>query len=135
MSEFTIKITGEAGQGMQTIGVALCRVFKKQGMYIYANQDYMSRVRGGNNFFQLRVSDKPVYSPVQKSDITITLDKKSVDLHKGGVSKPGILVLDKEKFGLSEVPKNFFDIPFYKNIQATVFAVFVLMVSGFCLWR
>lgn len=119
MSELTVKITGEAGQGMQTIGGALARVFKKTGLYIYANQDYMSRVRGGNNFFQLRISDKPVYSPVQRSDIIVALDKKSVDLHKDSFAKSGILVLDQEKFGISESPKNSFHLPFYKLANDT----------------
>jgi Pyruvate/2-oxoacid:ferredoxin oxidoreductase gamma subunit len=55
-SEITVKITGEAGQGMQTVGFNLCKLFTRAGLYVFANQDYMSRIRGGNNFFQLRVS-------------------------------------------------------------------------------
>ncbi|MBF0484854.1 MAG: 2-oxoacid:acceptor oxidoreductase family protein [Candidatus Omnitrophica bacterium] len=49
MQELTIKICGEAGQGMQTIGMALCKLYKKSGYHVFANQDYMSRIRGGNN--------------------------------------------------------------------------------------
>ncbi|KAA0244335.1 MAG: hypothetical protein EDM70_06890, partial [Candidatus Brocadia sp. AMX2] len=45
-NELTIKITGEAGQGMQTIGAALCQMFKNTGFHIFASQDYMSRIRG-----------------------------------------------------------------------------------------
>lgn len=113
MAEFTIKIAGEAGQGMQTIGSVLCRVFKRMGLYIFANQDYMSRVRGGNNFFQLRVSDKPVYSPVQRSDICILLDKKSLESHRRDISRGGIIVLDKARFDVSEEAKEFLNVPFY----------------------
>ena len=62
--EITIKISGEAGQGIQTMGALLCRIFKNNGFYLFANQDYMSRVRGGNNFFQLRISDSAhLYPP------------------------------------------------------------------------
>ena len=105
VNELTIKIAGEAGQGVQTIGAVLCRVFKKAGLYIYANQDYMSRVRGGNNFFQLRVSGKPVCCPVESSDITVVLDNKSVGLHKPGIADEGIMVLDKVKFTVTEHSK------------------------------
>ncbi|MFA5096647.1 MAG: 2-oxoacid:acceptor oxidoreductase subunit alpha [Candidatus Omnitrophota bacterium] len=113
MDELTIKIAGEAGQGTQTIGAALCGVFKRMGLYIFANQDYMSRVRGGNNFFQLRVSTRPVYCPALKSDILVALDKKSVDLHRGMLAKGGVIILDKVKFGLEEEGEGFFDLPFY----------------------
>ncbi len=75
-NELTIKIAGEAGQGVQTIGEILCRVFKKAGYRIFANQDYMSRIRGGNNFFQIRISDKPIHTLRQKADIVVALDKK-----------------------------------------------------------
>ncbi len=113
INELTIKIAGEAGQGVATIGGVLCRVFKKAGLYVYANQDYMSRVRGGNNFFQLRVSDKPVYCPVKSADIVVVLDSKSAGLHKPSIADAGIMVLDKVKFAVSESSKQFFDVPFY----------------------
>ncbi len=113
-SELTIKIAGEAGQGMQTVGIALCRIFKKAGFNIFANQDYMSRIRGGNNFFQLRVSDRPVATLREKTDITIALDKASVGIHRKDVASGGVIVLDKEKFNVSEDDSIFFDVPLYK---------------------
>jgi len=109
----TIKIAGEAGQGIQTIGAALCNIFKRSGSHIFANQDYMSRVRGGNNFFQLRVAAKPIYTLRQKSDITVALDKKSVQLHRDDVAGAGIIVFDKAKFNLSGEEGGLFNIPFY----------------------
>ncbi|MCC6325092.1 MAG: 2-oxoacid:acceptor oxidoreductase family protein [Candidatus Brocadia sp.] len=45
--------------GMQATGTILCQIFKNTGFHIFASLDYMSRIRGGNNFFQLRVSDRP----------------------------------------------------------------------------
>lgn len=112
-NELTIKIAGEAGQGMQTIGFALCKIFKNAGFRLFANQDYMSRIRGGNNYFQMRISDKPLYALRRKSDITVALDKPSVSLHKKEVMPGGILVLDKKKFNISEEDVTFFDVPLY----------------------
>jgi 2-oxoglutarate ferredoxin oxidoreductase subunit alpha len=57
-----IKIAGEAGQGIQTIGVSFCRIIKNCGWKFIANQDYMSRVRGGNNYYQIRISEPPPLS-------------------------------------------------------------------------
>jgi 2-oxoglutarate/2-oxoacid ferredoxin oxidoreductase subunit alpha len=110
----TIKITGEAGQGIQTIGSALSRLFKLCGLHIFANQDYMSRIRGGNNFFQLRISDRQIFTLREKSDIIITLDKKSVALHKESLNPGGVLILDKKKFDISQSDASFFDVPIYE---------------------
>ncbi len=115
INEFTIRIAGEAGQGMQTIGELLCRVFKKSGLGIFSNQDYMSRVRGGNNFFQLRVSIKPVFTLREKADIIVALDQKSHGLHKAGLKDGGIIILDKKKFNISENDNTFFDAPLYET--------------------
>ncbi len=115
----TIRITGEAGQGIQTIGAALCNLFKRYGLHIFANQDYMSRIRGGNNFFQLRVSDRQIFTLREKSDITIALDKKSVALHQDNLNAGGIMVLDKKKFNISQAHDSFFDVPLYELATST----------------
>lgn len=111
--ELTVKIAGEAGQGIETMGAALCRIFKNAGCHIFANQDYMSRVRGGNNFLQIRISDKAIYALRQKADIVVALDAKSVALHKTGINEAGVIVLDKKRFNISDNDKAFFDVPLY----------------------
>lgn len=92
--ELTIRVAGQAGQGIQTIGAAMCKIFAESGLNIFAYQDYMSRIRGGNNFFQARVSEKPVYAPRRLADIIIALDKASVELHKQALAGGGILLAD-----------------------------------------
>jgi len=117
--ELTIKIAGEAGQGMQTIGIALCKLFKRVGLNVFSNQDVMSRIRGGNNFTQIRVSDKPLYTLRRVSDIVVALDKRSASLHRQDIGPRGILILDKKNFGITEQDTAFFDVPFYdlaKNV-------------------
>lgn len=58
--DYSIKIGGEARQGIQTIGDTLARVFSRAGYHIFTHQDYESRIRGGHNFFHIRFSDKPI---------------------------------------------------------------------------
>jgi len=50
--DYSVKIGGEAGQGIQTIGDTLARVFSRSGYYVFTHQDYESRIRGGHNFFR-----------------------------------------------------------------------------------
>ncbi len=111
--DLTIKIAGEAGQGMQSIGQALCLIYKNAGFNIFANQDYMSRIRGGNNFFQLRISDKPLFASRRIADITVALDAASITLHKPAINNNGIMIIDRKKFNVSDEDKRFVDIPMY----------------------
>lgn len=75
--DITIKIAGEAGQGLQTIGLLLSKAFARCGLNVFANQALQSRIRGGHNWFQIRVSDKKVLSPADATDILIALDSES----------------------------------------------------------
>lgn len=117
--EITIRITGEAGQGIQTIGAALCGLFKSCGLHIFANQDYMSRIRGGNNFFQIRVKGSPVLALREKPDIIVALDKQSVALHRPALAAGGNLVLDKKRFDISGSDEALFDVPLYELAAST----------------
>lgn len=112
-NEITIKVAGKAGQGMQTIGGALCNVFKDAGFYLFATQDFMSRIRGGNNFYQIRITDRPVFSLRKNADILVALDSESVALHKTEITKNGVIILDRKKFHITEENDAFFDLPMY----------------------
>ena len=98
---------------MQTIGQALCLIYKNFGAHIFANQDYMSRIRGGNNFFQLRIAGAPVFTLRKNIDILVALDNSSVDIHKASINSGGIIILDKKKFNITQDDKLFLDVPMY----------------------
>ena len=113
MTELTIKVSGEAGLGVQTIGEVLCRIFKAAGLYLFSIQDYMSRVRGGNNFIQVRVASEPVFSCRERAHITVALDRPGVLLHQARMETGGVLVLDRSHLGFSGENSAWFDAPLY----------------------
>lgn len=92
--DYTIKIGGEAGQGIQTIGDTLAKLFSKRGFHIFSHQDYESRIRGGHNFYQIRLSHKPVTASKDKVDILIAMDKESITSHKGELNDGGQIIYD-----------------------------------------
>ncbi len=100
--DYTIKIGGEAGQGIQTIGDSLSRVFARTGYHVFIHQDYESRIRGGHNFFQIRVSENPVTASRDTIDIVIALDKPSITNNEKKLSGRGVILYDssmiKERF-------------------------------------
>jgi 2-oxoglutarate ferredoxin oxidoreductase subunit alpha len=110
--DYSIKIGGEAGQGIQTIGDTLARVFSRSGYHVFTHQDYESRIRGGHNFFQIRFSDKPVAAPMDKIDILIAFDKESIEQHEKELSDIGRIVYDSATLKQKHEKTQFLDIPF-----------------------
>ncbi|HVN23800.1 MAG TPA: 2-oxoacid:acceptor oxidoreductase subunit alpha [Syntrophorhabdales bacterium] len=110
--DYTLKIGGEAGQGVDTIGAILSKIFIRAGYFVFSHQDYESRIRGGHNFIQIRLSDREIAASRDVVDILVALDRQSILAHEKEISADGIVVYDaaalKEKFDRP----SFFDVPF-----------------------
>jgi 2-oxoglutarate ferredoxin oxidoreductase subunit alpha len=90
-------VGGEAGQGVQSVGFLLGKVFARGGYHIFADQDYESRVRGGHNFFRVRVKDSEVGAIAELVDVLIALNKESIGLHQKELAKMGVVIFDGDK--------------------------------------
>ena len=55
-NDLSIVLCGQAGQGIQTVEYLLTRIFKLAGYNVFATKEYMSRIRGGTNSTEIRVS-------------------------------------------------------------------------------
>lgn len=110
--DYSIKIGGEAGQGIQTIGDTLAKVFSRAGYHVFSHQDYESRIRGGHNFYQIRFSDNPVMSSKEKIDILVALDRESITFHEKEISENGRIIYDSASLKEKHEAPYFLDIPF-----------------------
>ena len=104
-------IGGEAGQGVQSVGFMLAKTFTRGGLHVFADQNYESRVRGGHNFFRVRVSDSKVGAASESLDVLIALNRESIDLHQGELDKEGIIVFDSEMITDAGSGSNLFGLP------------------------
>jgi len=93
--DITVKIGGEAGQGIQTVGHLLALVSREAGLYIMAINDFESRIRGGHSFFQIRICNKPVQAPHHKVHLLVALNRETYDLHKGQLDSGGRVIMDE----------------------------------------
>ncbi len=91
-----IVIGGAAGQGLVTVGQLLCKSMIRAGYEVLVTQDYMSRVRGGHNTYNIRVGVEPLTGPTDACDILVALNQETVELHRNSLSSKGLLVLDEE---------------------------------------
>lgn len=70
----------------------------------------MSRIRGGHNFTNIRICDRPVGASSERANILIALDRNSIDLHSGGMVPDGVIIFD-EKLGVQNEKLNLFPVP------------------------
>ncbi len=88
----TLLICGKAGQGIQTIGYIISKLFVKSGYDIFAWQDFQSRIRGGETSFRIVVSDGKVRSLPESFDIIVSLDKENTKFYLPLLKKEGIAI-------------------------------------------
>ncbi|ABS59926.1 2-oxoacid:acceptor oxidoreductase subunit alpha [Fervidobacterium nodosum] len=91
-NEVSIVLSGAAGQGIQAVEHILTRVAKDSGFYVFATKEYMSRVRGGNNSTEIRISEKPVYAYVDRIDILVPLNDNALDRLRKRITKDTIIL-------------------------------------------
>ncbi len=91
----TIKIGGEAGMGVESGGAGLVKALTRGGLYVFAFQDYMSRIRGGHNFFQIRVNTQELYGFTDDVHLLIAFTKDCIERHKNEVVKGGAIIYDE----------------------------------------
>jgi 2-oxoglutarate ferredoxin oxidoreductase subunit alpha len=114
--DVSIVLCGQAGMGIQTVETFLTRILKLAGYNVFAAKEYMSRVRGGANSTEIRVSSRPVRAFVDSIDILIPLNKGAVEHVAKRISSETV-VLGEEKVvheDLSKVRCRFVDVPFTK---------------------
>lgn len=110
--DYTLRIGGAAGQGIQTVGGLLSEVFARMGFHVFTSQDYESRVRGGHNFYQVRLSDTRVMASTETIDVLIALDLASEEFHRGALSKDGVMLYDSETLKTTFPGPDMLDVPF-----------------------
>lgn len=93
---FNLLIGGAAGQGMETLSSNLSKILQRRGYHLFTLQDYMSRVRGGHNFFQIRFSENEVKTHRDDLDGIIALNQETVDLHIGRLNPDGFIIADED---------------------------------------
>ncbi|OGW80078.1 MAG: 2-oxoacid:ferredoxin oxidoreductase subunit alpha [Omnitrophica bacterium RIFCSPLOWO2_12_FULL_44_17] len=109
--DLSIVICGEAGQGVQTIQVVLIQVLRLAGYYAFATPEFMSRIRGGSNSTEIRVSSQRIGSFVEKIDFLIPLDRKAISHLDWRISNHTFIIGDQGQLGTE---KPVYDIQFQK---------------------
>ncbi|MFA6988718.1 MAG: 2-oxoacid:acceptor oxidoreductase subunit alpha [Candidatus Gastranaerophilaceae bacterium] len=92
--DISITIAGEAGQGIDTITEIIIKLFKISQYNVFSTKEYMSRVRGGINSSQIRISSSEISSCTSKIDFLFVLSENSVEHCKENISDETFIFYD-----------------------------------------
>jgi 2-oxoglutarate ferredoxin oxidoreductase subunit alpha len=96
INNMTFKIAGAAGQGVESSGAGFTQALARGGLHAFALQDYMSRIRGGLNFFQVRVHKDPLYCHEEPVHVFLPLNSEALDAYRDEVVKGGAIIYDED---------------------------------------
>lgn len=109
--DISIVLGGAAGMGVQTVEALLVQVLKREGYNVFASKEYMSRIRGGSNSTEIRVTNEKRSAFVKRIDLLFAMDKDVVPHLKDRITKETVILGEKEKIA-STAGMHIVDIPF-----------------------
>ncbi|MDO5835397.1 MAG: 2-oxoacid:acceptor oxidoreductase subunit alpha [Methanobacterium sp.] len=136
--DISVVLCGEAGQGIQTVEAILAQAVKQSGYHIFSTKEYMSRVRGGQNSTELRVSSRRVASYVDRIDLLLVLSSGAINHLKDRISSETLIIGDPEhiksfkdnKIIENLVDSNFIEIPLMETAQEIGGPIFANVIAA-----
>lgn len=87
---------GAAGDGIETMSALLEQFLKSSGTHFFVLRDFMSRVRGGHNFSQIRFGNKVVSCHRDELDGIFAVDLTTFDEHINDLKADGFILCDEK---------------------------------------
>ena len=109
--ELSVTLCGQAGQGIKTIENIMSKILKKSGYNVFTTTEYMSRIRGGFNSTEIRISSKPVMAFVEKINILISIGRKTFGHLEEKIDEDTIVVGEKAE---TKIANEYIEVPFEK---------------------
>lgn len=111
---YTIKVAGESGQGINSIGEMIAKAIKRSGWHTFGYREYPSLIKGGFSSHQIDVSDQPIVSPSHRCNILLCLSRFSFHEYLPTVREGGIIIHSIPKMDISEAEQQLIA---QKNLQ------------------
>ncbi|NLE76905.1 MAG: hypothetical protein GX605_09155 [Chloroflexi bacterium] len=92
VNQMTLKIGGEAGQGLESSGAGFALALARGGLHVFGLPDYRSRIRGGHNFFQIRISETPLWTHDEPVHLLLALTEVAVRQHAAEIVRGGAVI-------------------------------------------
>lgn len=97
MKRLRIKIVGQSGMGLLSVGEMLIDSFNELGFFVACDREYPSLIKGGYSCFTINVSDERIFSLSQFADVMVAIDSLSLNEYFDFLVDGGVLVHGMEK--------------------------------------
>ena len=125
--DISIVLAGEAGQGVQSVELVLTRALKAEGYHIFASTEYMSRVRGGTNSTEIRVSADDRRAFLNRIDVFVPLDREALTHCDKRLTKDTVILGEKKMF---DTDREMLDVPFIEMAREVGHRIFANTVAA-----
>jgi 2-oxoglutarate/2-oxoacid ferredoxin oxidoreductase subunit alpha len=102
-----IKISGESGQGINSVGEMMAKAIKESGFFTFGYREYPSLIKGGYASHQVEFSDTPLLAPSQQTDFLLCFSRVSFHKYLSSVRSGGQVIHMLRKLELSAEEKEF----------------------------
>ncbi len=110
--DISIVLCGEAGQGIQTVEALLVRILRIAGYHVFSTPEYMSRIRGGSNSTEIRVSARRVRAFVDRIDLFVPFSRQAIPHLASRLSPQTVYLGERENMAGAPDSATILEVPF-----------------------
>jgi 2-oxoglutarate ferredoxin oxidoreductase subunit alpha len=96
MHDFTLRIAGESGEGVITIGETVARIAAREGLHLVTFRTFPAEIKGGPCMMQLRLSDEQISYHGEKVDCLVALNQYALEENLPDLKNNGTLLCEAE---------------------------------------
>lgn len=94
--DFIIRIAGESGEGVITIGETLCRIAAREGLSALTFRTFPAEIKGGPCMIQVRLGGEKVSYHGEEIDLLVCLNQAALEENLADLKEHGVLVCEAE---------------------------------------
>lgn len=96
MHDFTLRIAGESGEGVITIGETVARIAAREGLHLVTFRTFPAEIKGGPCMMQLRLADRKISYHGEKVDCLVALNQFALEENLPDLKEDGVLLCEAE---------------------------------------
>ncbi len=96
VNNMSFRIAGRADQGVESTGAGFSMALARGGLNLFAMQDYMSRIRGALNFFQIRIAPYEIYTHTNEVHLLMAMNREAFDTYRREINPGGGIIYDQD---------------------------------------
>jgi len=92
MNDFSVFLGGQAGEGIKRGALTIGKLFNRLGYYVFILDDYMSLIRGGQDYSEIRISTSRVLSHKDTFDIVFAFHNDVYQANKEKINQENNMI-------------------------------------------